>query len=79
MLRHEGAGDGSLECVIVTNAHVAGLTVGLLVITYDGQEFVGRLLGMSVCMCVCIYLQIQIHTHIHRHIPSRRPTNSCPS
>ena len=56
VLRHEGAGNGSLECVIVTNAHVAGLTVGLSVITYDGREFVGRLLGMSVCMCVCIYV-----------------------
>ena len=61
MLRHEGGGDGALECVIVTNAHVAGLTVGLLVITYDGQEFVGRLLGMCLCMCVCICICRYIH------------------
>jgi len=45
---HREAADGALEALVVTNSHVAGLTVGIEVVLYDGRCLPGKLVGRDM-------------------------------
>ena len=73
VVSHSTREDGGLDAMIVTNSHVAGLTVGMEVVLYDGRVFKGSLVGrhreLDIALVqVYLYIYICIYTHKHLYV-----------